>query len=374
MTEKELERQQPFFYWLYSITGIGDATIRRLLQKEKKPEAIFYADRLTLQFWRQEGVLSEKQVQALQSSRKTWELYTRYDSLLHAGIRFYPIYHPLYPGKLASAFDPPAALFVKGKLPENQKQSLAIIGARSCSGYGRRMAESFAGTLGEAGIQIISGMARGIDGIAQSAALRAGGASFGVLGCGVDICYPSQNREIYQQLIKQGGVISSYLPKTMPKPQYFPPRNRIISGLADALLVIEAREKSGTLITVDMALEQGREVYALPGRVADPVSEGCNRLISQGAGIVLSPQELLAELTGNRQTGAARPEEKRELDEREKRIYAVLEDDPKSPEAIRREVEGQTGAAPALPEVMDTLVKLCMKGAVRQERGGYCVR
>ena len=236
------------------------------------------------------------------------------------------------------------------------------------------MAESFAGTLGEAGIQIISGMARGIDGIAQSAALRAGGASFGVLGCGVDICYPSQNREIYQQLIKQGGVISSYLPKTMPKPQYFPPRNRIISGLADALLVIEAREKSGTLITVDMALEQGREVYALPGRVADPVSEGCNRLISQGAGIVLSPQELLAELTGNRQTGAARPEEKRELDEREKRIYAVLEDDPKSPEAIRREVEGQTGAAPALPEVMDTLVKLCMKGAVRQERGGYCVR
>lgn len=374
MTEKELERQQPFFYWLYSITGIGDATIRRLLQKEKKPEAIFYADRLTLQSWRQEGVLSEKQVQALQSSRKTWELYTRYDSLLHAGIRFYPIYHPLYPGKLASAFDPPAALFVKGKLPEDKKKSLAIIGARSCSGYGRRMAENFAGTLGEAGIQIISGMARGIDGIAQSAALRAGGASFGVLGCGVDICYPSQNREIYQQLIKQGGVISSYLPQTMPKPQFFPPRNRIISGLADALLVIEAREKSGTLITVDMALEQGREVYALPGRVADPVSEGCNRLISQGAGIVLSPQELLAELTGSRQTGAARPEGKRELDEREKRIYAVLEDDPKSPEAIRREVEGQTGAAPALPEIMDTLVKLCMKGAVRQERGGYCVR
>jgi predicted Rossmann fold nucleotide-binding protein DprA/Smf involved in DNA uptake len=136
-------------------------------------------------------------------------------------------------------------------------------------------------------------MARGIDGIAQKAALDAGGKSFAVLGCGVDICYPEENRELYERLQQEGGVLSEYSPGVQPVAKLFPPRNRIISGLSDLVLVIEARKKSGTLITVDMALEQGREVYALPGRVSDALSDGCNRLIRQGAGPATCPQDIL---------------------------------------------------------------------------------
>ena len=148
----------------------------------------------------------------------------------------------------------------------------AIIGARLASGYGREQARRFARRLASRGITIISGMARGIDGIAQKAALDAGGRSYAVLGCGVDICYPEENRELYDRLLQEGGIISEYPPGTYPEARLFPQRNRIISGLSDLVLVIEARKKSGTLITVDMALEQGREVYALPGRVSDSLS------------------------------------------------------------------------------------------------------
>lgn len=174
-----------------------------------------------------------------------------------------------------------------------QEPAAAIIGARLASGYGREQARRFSYRLASRGITIISGMARGIDGIAQMAALDAGGKSYAVLGCGVDICYPEENRKLYDRLLQQGGIISEYPPGTFPEARLFPQRNRIISGLADLVLVIEARKKSGTLITVDMALEQGREVFALPGRVSDSLSDGCNRLIRQGAGAATCPEDIL---------------------------------------------------------------------------------
>ena len=139
-------------------------------------------------------------------------------------------------------------------------------------------------------------MARGVDGIAQNAALAAGGTSFGVLGCGVDICYPQENREVYEALAGRGGLISEYPPGTQPIANFFPMRNRIISALSDALVVVEARKKSGTQITVDMALEQGREVFAVPGRASDRLSDGCNYLISQGAGVAISAEDVLDRL------------------------------------------------------------------------------
>mgnify|MGYP002235004613 CR=1 FL=1 len=178
------------------------------------------------------------------------------------------------------------AFFYRGKLPDENEPAVAVIGARECSEYGRYVAEELGQYLGRAGIQVISGMARGIDGISQQAALSAGGTSYGVLGCGVDICYPAQNRRLYEELLEKGGLLSTYAPGTKPLPQYFPPRNRIVSGLSDALIVIEARQKSGTLITVDMALEQGRDVYVVPGRLTDRLSDGCNHLADAGSGSV----------------------------------------------------------------------------------------
>lgn len=201
-----------------------------------------------------------------------------------------------FPRKLLKISDPPFGIFYKGKLPDLEVPAVAMIGARNCSEYGRYMAEKFAGEFASKGINIISGMAIGIDGISQRTAIKSGGKSFGILGCGVDVIYPMSNEKLYQNLIQNGAIISEYPPYQKAKPILFPVRNRLISALADVVLVVEAREKSGTLITVDMALEQGREVYVIPGRCTDELSVGCNKLMRQGAGAAVTPQDIIEDM------------------------------------------------------------------------------
>ena len=203
-----------------------------------------------------------------------------------------------YPDKLRYISDPPFGLYYYGHLPSNTHPSAAIVGTRMASAYGRDQARVFAREIAREVVQIISGMALGIDGVAGRGALDADGESFAVLGCGVDICYPKENMDLYGALMERGGILSEYPPGTEPARQFFPSRNRIISGLADVVLVIEAREKSGTLITVDRALEYGIDVFALPGRVSDKNSRGCNALIKQGAGIATCPGDILDYLFG----------------------------------------------------------------------------
>ena len=234
----------------------------------------------------------QKEWQALLSARRQ-EPERIEEELAGAGIGFVSALEKGFPKKLREIPDPPFGLYYKGSMPSEEEPATAIIGARLASGYGREQARRFGRQIGARGIAVISGMARGIDGISQKAALDAGGKSYAVLGCGVDICYPEENRELYERLQQEGGVLSEYPPGMQPVAKLFPPRNRIISGLSDLVLVIEARKKSGTLITVDMALEQGREVYALPGRVSDSLSDGCNRLIRQGAGPATCPEDIL---------------------------------------------------------------------------------
>ena len=216
-----------------------------------------------------------------------------------AGIRMVERGERDYPARLLEIPDPPERLYVLGRLPEEKVPSVAIIGARECSEYGSYVAARLGECMGRNGIQVISGMARGIDGIGQTAALDVGGSSFAVLGSGVDVCYPARNRRLYERLRERGGVLSEYPPGTPALSRNFPPRNRIVSGLADAVVVVEAREKSGTLITVDMALEQGKEVYAVPGRVTDALSSGCNRLVKLGAAMLLDPEELAETMLQN---------------------------------------------------------------------------
>ena len=234
----------------------------------------------------------QKEWQALLSARRQ-EPERIEEELAREGIGFVSALEKGFPKKLREIPDPPFGLYYKGSMPSEEEPAAAIIGARLASGYGREQARRFGRQIGARGIAVISGMARGIDGISQKAALDAGGKSYAVLGCGVDICYPEENRELYERLQQEGGVLSEYPPGMQPVAKLFPPRNRIISGLSDLVLVIEARKKSGTLITVDMALEQGREVYALPGRVSDSLSDGCNRLIRQGAGPATCPEDIL---------------------------------------------------------------------------------
>ena len=216
--------------------------------------------------------------------------------MLDKNITYCPFYKQEFPTKLLWIPNPPFGIFHIGPLPSPMQKQIAVVGARMCSMYGRHIAHIYATELARAGAGIISGLARGIDEIAQKTALSEEGYSAAVMGCGVDICYPEENRKTYDELIKKGCIISEFCPQTVPRQQNFPMRNRIISGLSDALLVIEARQKSGTLITADMALEQGKEVFAIPGRVDEALSFGCNNLIYQGAGMVISPAQLLEEL------------------------------------------------------------------------------
>lgn len=212
------------------------------------------------------------------------------------GIRCISCISEQFPDRLRQIPDPPFCLYVIGELPKEKMACVAMIGARACSTYGRGVAYSFGKELAGAGVGIISGMARGIDGVAQEGAIAGGGQTYAVLGGGVDYCYPSEHRGLYEAISQKGGVISEYLPGTEPRANFFPERNRIISGMADIVLVIEARKRSGTYITVTQALEQGREVYAVPGRVTDVLSDGCNALIKDGAGVADSAMVILEAL------------------------------------------------------------------------------
>lgn len=389
-------------YWLCNLPGIGDKTIQKILKGEQEAEVIYRdfgdtsmkaQDRLKQKY---RGILTENQVNTLQVHTRQWQVDKEYESLLQRGIGFLTIQDETYPWRLKKIPDPPYGIYVKGKVPQNHIMSVAVIGARECSEYGRYVGKELGRVLGENGVQVISGMARGIDGISQEAALEAGGASFGVLGCGVDICYPALNRGLYDRLLVQGGILSAYPPGTRPRASLFPPRNRIVSGLADVVIVVEARQKSGTLITVDMALEQGREVYVVPGRLTDRLSDGCNKLIKQGAGILLSPEEFLGEMQtlfpGKIPGRSKGPEAGRNplpgtredagqttMDSKEKWVYDCLDLTPKSIEQIRESLEksekhkGKAAEELTYFQLQQILMKLCLMRKIKQaSHGFYC--
>lgn len=292
--EKEKE-QLPYFYWISMVSDIGIRTYTKLQSVFNSPKELFYAG---VGRWEKSGVFTKKQLERLDLYQKT-DPEREYEKMIRSGISFIPVESDDYPGKLKEIPSAPIALFLKGRLPHPNGPVVSVIGARACSQYGEKAAYAIGEALGGSRITLVSGMARGIDSISQIAALNAGGYSLAVLGGGVDVIYPRESRVLYERLCERGGVISEFAPGTEPKPQFFAARNRIISGLSDVLCVVEAREKSGTMITVDAALEQGREVYTVPGRITDPTSRGCLELIKQGAGVITDVYEFVNEVMIN---------------------------------------------------------------------------
>lgn len=373
-----MDTSQKYFYFMDNVYGIGSRTVMRLLQVFDSPKEVYEAKEEVLA-----RVLGEEQTHTWLQLKTSFDLEKEYAVLKDKGISFYHLWNEDYPEKLKEIADPPLALYVKGKLPEEYKRSVAVIGARRCSAYGREVAREIGIALGSAGIQVISGMAMGIDGIAQMGAMDAGGSTFGVLGCGVDICYPERHHELYGRMQMQGGVISSYKPGTAPKAEFFPPRNRIISGLSDAVVVVEAGEKSGTIITVDMALEQGREVLCVPGRITDRLSGGCNRLIEQGAHMILSVDTLIDKLTQicgyNKEEFADQKQAKKQgidkidksMTNREKEVYELLDIHPVSGEQIYLQLAAQSLYNWTFQEVLQTLWELVLRGMAENPSGGY---
>lgn len=228
--------------------------------------------------------------------RNRFDLDKEYESFIHSGMRFTCFFDEDFPLKLRNIHNPPFQLFYFGRLPMEKERIISIVGARRCSGYGKEMTLKFSEELGRKGFSVVSGLAMGVDGYAHEGALKGKGDTYAVLGCGVDICYPPNHHILYEEIIKNGGVISEYAPGTKPLPEFFPNRNRIISGLCDVLLVMEAKEHSGSLITANFALEQGKDVFALPGRISDSLSSGTNKIISQGAGIICSVSGLISDI------------------------------------------------------------------------------
>lgn len=391
MADKNRETEAAYRYWLHNVQGIGEKTFKMLVEEMGGAKEVYNAsekriERMLKQNSR-ESRIAEGKIKALLQSRKDWKVEEKYGQMAEKGISMVSIWDVEYPLRLKKIAGSPAVLYYMGKLPGEERTALAVIGARECSEYGVYTAKAFGKKIGEAGIDIISGMARGIDGISQRAALDAGGRSYAVLGCGADICYPASNSELYGQIRERGGIISPFPPGTPPRKNLFPYRNRIVAGLSDGVLVIEARQKSGTWITVDMALEQGKDVYAVPGRITDRLSDGCNLLIQQGAGIALTPEDVISELAilRNREGKRKAPDERMPHQEKGKRTEAETAEEtenkildfldfmPKSSDEIL-ELTGKAGINMTLPQLLFELIQLCMEGKAGQVGGNYFVR
>lgn len=294
---------------------------------------------------------------------------------------FVPLQDSRYPQRLREIFDPPFALYVRGQLPREDRRSAAIIGARACSGYGAKQGRKIARELAGQGVQIISGLAYGVDSEGHWGALESGvcGATYGVLGCGVDLCYPPEHQVLAERILENGGgLLSEFPPGMPPMAGHFPMRNRIISGLSDCILVMEARKRSGSLITVDQALEQGREVFALPGRVGDSLSEGCLQLIRHGANILMESDDVIQYLfpqkRKSQETESSNLEESNQkaadhcMMEDRNQVYACLDSMGKTVE----EIMAMTGLP--LDQVRTQLLELLLEGQITETIKGYYSR
>lgn len=276
---------------LTQISGLGNEGLRHLLQAFGSPEAILDASVASLSEYVKPSVaktIREDFDDALFDVTATWlnDPLNRIITLADAE----------YPQTLLNIADPPLVLYIKGRLDLLNVRSLAVVGSRNSTAQGTRNAEAFAKAASEAGLCIVSGMAHGIDTAAHKGGLQGVGSSIAVVGTGLDKVYPAANRELAHQLAQQGTIISEFPLGTPPLASNFPRRNRIISGLSEGCLVVEASLQSGSLITARMALEQGREVFAIPGSIHSPQSKGCHSLIKQGAKLAESAQDILEEL------------------------------------------------------------------------------
>ena len=369
-------------YWLYlsRVKGMESGRRRILLDMLGTPEEIYKAGEAVL---RSIPLLEDFHIGQLLDYRNT-DYEKELESFTKAGIGFVTVDEKEYPGRLRDIPDAPPFLFFKGELPERDKPAVAMVGSRKCSIYGREMCLKFSESLAAAGIEIISGMAAGVDGFAHRGAIKAGGKTYAVLGCGVDVCYPAMNRDIFDTLsgkqdrirtdktesggdnVKSyGGIISEYYPGDKALPYNFPQRNRIISGLCDILLVVEAGKKSGTFITVDHALEQGREIFAIPGRIGDTVSDGCNSLIKNGAMMATEPDDIIEELKNHYEMLLTVEKKKKKtvkekLSGEEKEVYDRLEPVPIG----INEISGLTGVG--FDRLSMILISLELKGLIKE--------
>lgn len=353
-----------FWLGLAMVKGIGPGRARALLEHFGSPRSVWQADAAELA----RAKLPDRVAQSLLVARDKLDLQAELAAVEAAGYQLLTWDDDAYPRRLREIHSPPLVLYVEGEILEADSRAVAIVGTRNATDYGKGMTAEIAGYLAGRGVTIVSGLARGIDGIAHRAALKAGGRSIAVLGSGLDVIYPPEHGNLANQIAEAGGLVSDYPLGTEPEPVNFPPRNRIISGLSLAVIVIEAGARSGALITADFAAEQGREMFALPGRVTSHASVGANRLIRDGAHPLLEPEDVLEvldmELIARQETfAAAQPAAGEELE-----LLELLAREPRHID----ELQHATGRSSA--DVAAALAMLELKGLVRQIGGMQYIR
>ncbi len=374
------EALRPWFV-LRAVPGIGDALLCRLVQSLGSPDAVLHApaDALT-----QVDGASPSLAKAIRQGPTAGDLQVidrELKALERLPIRVLTILDPDYPARLKTIHDPPPLLSVSGALSEEDHHAVAVVGTRHATPAGRLVTEQLSRGLAEAGLTVISGLARGVDGAAHKSALEAGGRTIAVLGCGIDRTYPPEHLPLRKKIEEQGAVLSELPLGAYPHAYHFPKRNRIISGLSLGVVVVEAAPKSGSLITARLAAEQGRDVFAVPGSVQSEQSRGTNGLIKQGAKLVETVEDILDELASQFEPSfQARMQERRaaltrpvqsgrlSLEQDEAALYAALSAEPVHID----ELIAKTGLPAA--SVSGLLLSLELKGAIRQLPGPSCIR
>jgi DNA processing protein len=361
VSSRESERK----YWLgfHLVPFIGPARIQRLLDRFDSLESAWHAAPGDVS-----SVLDDRSVESLLRARQHLSLDGEVDRLAQLGISFVTPGESGYPRLLAEIPAPPPVLYYRGQFAAGDATAVAIVGTRRSTAYGREVATRLATELAEAGVTIVSGLARGIDGIAHQAAIRAGGRTLAVLGSGVNVIYPTEHRQLAAQIAEQGALISDYPPDTKPDAVNFPPRNRIISGLSLGVVVVEAPNRSGALITCDFAADQGREVFVVPGNVLSNASAGCNRLLRDGARPVTCAADILEDLNLAQRRDQTEARQTLPASEDERRLLALLTAEPEHIDEI--------AAAANLPIVQASVLLTTMelKGFVRNVGAQHYVK
>lgn len=354
-------------FWLTHLTKIPFRLLRKYVERAGGMKQFYDFG------WREIGKSSPEEREYIERKRQDSIIFENWERYERGEFGFVSCDSEKYPQPLRELPDYPFGIFWKGRLPLADRPLVAIVGARKGTIYGQEMAYKIAFELAQNQVNVISGLAAGVDSAGHRGCIDGGGDTFGVLGCGIDKIYPRENFSLYRQMEAVGGILTEYCPGTAPLSALFPRRNRIISALADMVVVVEAKEHSGSLITVDFALEQGKEIGAMPGRPCDPLSMGCNRLIQQGAKCILGSEDILEELQGicvsmEKATRVTKVKKDLGLAPKEKMVYSCLRLEPKFIDEILCQVE--------LPvwEGIQILTELEIKGIIKQNPHQYYYR
>jgi DNA processing protein len=343
--------------------GIGAAALRAVLGQFGLPQAVLETKRSELAAYLEPAALA-----ALDSDEVRAGVAAGLEWAAAPGHAIVTLADETYPRTLLEISDPPPLLYTVGRIELLQRSSLAIVGSRNASAQGERNAETFAKALSDAGLTIVSGLALGIDAAAHRGGLAGAASTVAVLGTGIDILYPRRNAELAAQIAARGVLVSEFALGTAPAAQNFPRRNRLISGLAQGCLVVEAAPASGSLITARAAAEQGREVFAIPGSIHSPLSKGCHALIKSGAKLVESAEDVLAELAGFRPSGFASTTTKEAAASVDSGLLAHMGHDPVDVDSLC------TRAGMSVEQVSSELLRLELAGRVTALPGGLYQR